>query len=91
MAFHLTGTLRIPKDLQSELLPLLDDHIAATRDEPGCRSFDVTQDKNDPETFHLAEIFDDEDAFAFHQKRGGASPWGIAAKDLERDFTTKIT
>ncbi len=86
MTVKLTGTIVIQADMQSRLLPLLNDHIEASRAEPGNLKFVITQDKTDPSVFHLDEEFTDEDAFAFHQKRGGASPWGEASKDLIRDF-----
>lgn len=87
MTVKLNGTITIPLDAQSELLPLLEDHIAASRAEPGNLKFEISQDKSDPEIFHLNEEFADDEAFAFHQSRGAATPWGSASKDLERNFT----
>lgn len=87
MTVKLTGTIIIPHERQNELLPLLEDHIAASRAEAGNLKFEITKDHADPEIFHLSEEFADEEAFAFHQKRGGASPWGSASKDLTRNFT----
>lgn len=87
MTVKLTGTIHIPIDQQDVLLPLLEDHIAASRAETGNLRFDITQDKNSPEVFHLDEEFVDEDAFSHHQTRGSASPWGVKSKDLTRNFT----
>ena len=86
MTVKLTGTIIIPKDQQETLLPLLDDHIAASRAEPGNLRFEISQDPENAEVFHLDEAFKDEAAFAFHQDRGGASPWGQASRELVRDF-----
>jgi (4S)-4-hydroxy-5-phosphonooxypentane-2,3-dione isomerase len=45
------------------------DHIRATRrSEPGCLQFDVAVDKTDPSTFHLFEIYADDQAIADHAK-----------------------
>jgi len=86
MTVKLTGTIVIPEALQNELLPLLNAHIEASRAEPGNLRFEITQDLQNPEVFHLDEAFEDEAAFAFHQKRGAASAWGYRSKDLTRDF-----
>ena len=83
---RLTGTITIPLDRQAVLVPLLDNHIALTRGEPGCIYFDVTQDPDTPEVFHVSELFTDETAFAAHQANGAARPWGPASADLVRDF-----
>ena len=87
MSVKLTGTIEIPLDQQPKLMPLLNDHIAASRSEPGNLKFDITQDDQNPAIFHLDEEFEDAAAFAYHQERGGASPWGGASKHLVRDFT----
>jgi len=86
MTVKLSGTLRIPMAQQSKMLPLMDDHIRATRDEAGNISFVISKDAHDPEIFHVSEEFVDQSAFDFHQKRGAASAWGIASKELVRDF-----
>ncbi len=39
---------------------------SAVEKEPGCRSFDVTVDENDPAHFFLFEVYDDEAAFKKH-------------------------
>ena len=83
---RLTGTIKIPLDQQASLVPLLNEHIALTRAEPGCIYFDVTQDPDTPEVFHVSELFTDEAAFTAHQANGAARPWGPASAGLTRDF-----
>ncbi|MCG3266228.1 putative quinol monooxygenase [Yoonia sp. I 8.24] len=83
---RLTGTIAIPADQLEQLVPLLEQHIALTRAEPGCLHFEVIQDAETPELFHVSELFTDEAAFAAHQANGAARPWGPASKDLVRDF-----
>lgn len=83
---RLTGTITIPLARQAALVPLLDEHIALTRAEPGCITFEVTQDPDTPEVFHVSELFTDEPAFAAHQANGAARPWGPASADLSRNF-----
>ena len=86
MTVKLTGSIIIPMDQQADLLPLLKNHIAASLAEPGNMRFEINQDPLDKETFHLDEEFVDQAAFEYHQKRGGASPWGQRSVDLVRDF-----
>jgi quinol monooxygenase YgiN len=53
-------------------------HIEATRrTEPGCLQFDVAVDKTDPRSFHLFEIYADDQALADHAK----SPTLAAIRD----------
>ncbi|WP_341365744.1 putative quinol monooxygenase [Yoonia sp. BS5-3] len=86
----LTGTIIIPKDMQADLLPLLEEHKALTRQEPGCLKFDVAPDADDPTLFHVDELFKDEAAFAHHQSAGAARPWGPASKELMRNFNKRL-
>jgi len=45
------------------------EHIAATRrTEPGCLQFDVAVDKDQPRTYHLFEVYADDQALADHAK-----------------------
>ncbi len=86
MTIKLTGTIIIPMDQQPRFLPLLDDHIAASRAEPGNLKFDITKDSGNPEVFHLDEAFTDAAAFEHHQTRTKSSPWGLQSQGLARDF-----
>ena len=45
------------------------EHVAATRrTEPGCLQFDVAVDKQDPRTYHLFEVYADDQALEQHSK-----------------------
>lgn len=68
-------------------LTLLPDHVTASRAEPGCLKFDLTQG-DDPLIWNLSELFADEDAFAAHQTRTKASEWGLSSQGIRREFTT---
>lgn len=65
-------------------LELLPDHAAASRAERGCLRFEVAQ-SDDPMVFTLSEVFVDEAAFAAHQERTAASPWGRRSGQIGRD------
>jgi quinol monooxygenase YgiN len=44
------------------------ENSAAARSEPGCQEFKVYRDKDDPRTFVLYEVYDDEAAFQAHRE-----------------------
>lgn len=86
---YLSGHLICRNDEEAEIvrqhLPL---HIALTRDEAGCVSFEVKQSQ-DPLTWSVEEEFRDETAFDAHQKRVAASEWGRATAGIERRYTIR--
>ena len=67
----------------------------ASRTEPGCRTYIVHQDPQEPSVFRIFEVYDDEDAFTAHggyphfetYALGRAIP---ALADRERAFTTVL-
>lgn len=63
----------------------LADHIALTRAEPGCLSFDIAE-TDDPFTFEVMESFRDRAAFDAHQARTRGSAWFAATRHILRDF-----
>ena len=71
------------------------DAQGSTRDEPGCFRFDILQDSNDSNLFHLYEVYEDEAANAAHrdtphykQWRSTVQPWFDG--DIERVAMTTI-
>ncbi|MCS5715484.1 antibiotic biosynthesis monooxygenase [Herbiconiux sp. CPCC 205716] len=69
--------------LVAEHLPA---HLALTRAEAGCVSFEVTPTE-DPLVWRVEERFDGEPSFRAHQARAAASAWGRATAHLARDYT----
>lgn len=61
-------------------------HIALTRAESGCLSFEVTQTA-DPLVWSVAERFVDANAFKAHQARAAASDWAVQTAGIARDYT----
>lgn len=62
---------------------------ASVRNEPGCRQFDVSQPADDPASFFLYEVYDDEAAFQDHMASDHfkhfdaiATPWTASKKVL---------
>ena len=60
-------------------------HIALTRAEPGCLSFDIDP-TDDPMVFEVMETFRTRDDFTAHQTRTRASAWFEATRSILRDF-----
>ncbi len=60
-------------------------HIALTRAEPGCLSFEITP-TDDPKVFEVMETFRTRDDFNAHQTRTRASVWFEATRGILRDF-----
>ncbi|MFC3169392.1 MULTISPECIES: GNAT family N-acetyltransferase [Paracoccus] len=84
--FGLTGRLVCADAGQMmTALSLLPDHIALSRDEPGCLHFDLWQDEN-PLVWHLSELFTDADAFAAHGARTRDSAWGRESEGFTFDL-----
>ena len=60
---------------------------ASVRDEPGCLVFDVIEDKTDPNTFHLYEIYESEAALAAHKE----TPHYAACRSVVNELLAKQT
>ena len=63
----------------------LAEHIALTRAEPGCLSFDVDPTDTDG-VWSVSERFVDEGAFDAHQRRVAASTWGRETAGIQRFY-----
>ncbi|MHA6690851.1 putative quinol monooxygenase [Devosia sp. A449] len=88
---HLTGYVEIPADRLAAVLQALPEHIALTRAEPGCLSFEIVHSADDPTRLLVAELFTDQAAFDAHQHRAGASAWARITAGLPRHYTITTT
>ena len=67
--FALVVKLRIKSDSIDKFMAAVQENGKAAREtEPGCRTFDILVDPNDPASAMLYEVYDDETAFEAHQK-----------------------
>ena len=82
----LTGYIDVPADRLRAVTAALPAHVALTRAESGCLSFDVTPDPTHPGRFTVAERFTDRAAFDAHQARAGASPWAEVTAGIARAY-----
>ena len=85
----LEGTIYTPPDQLEATQTALAEHIALTRAESGCLSFEVWPDPDNPLAFLVKGAFIDEEAFAGHQARTGASYWGKLTRGFEREYQTR--
>ncbi len=86
---RLTGQL-LCEDREEALLVVehLPAHIALTRAEPGCVSFDVSR-STDPLVWQVEECFADEAAFRAHQDRVARSEWGRLTVGIQRRYSIR--
>ncbi len=82
----LNGYLDFPADRLNDVRTALPDHIALTRAEPGCVSFEVDEDQDQPGRFNVSEVFVDQPAFDAHQARTRASDWFSVTQGIARHY-----
>ena len=86
MPVKLTGEFEVPAETLAEVEAHLAAHVAATRAEPGCLKFEVTQSAGNPCVFTVDELFADRAAFEAHQARVLAGPWWPVTRNAERRY-----
>jgi len=59
----------------------LGDSQGSVRDEPGCFRFDILQNTNDPNTFHLYEVYADDAALESHRNAPHYKKWRSIVAD----------
>jgi len=82
----LQGFINVPEDELEIIKVALVTHKQRTRQEAGCITFTVRQDKTDPCRFHVYEAFIDQLAFEQHQASVKSSPWGEVTKNVSRHY-----
>jgi quinol monooxygenase YgiN len=87
MVFH-TAHLEVREDAVEQFRARLLRHAKTTLDaEPGCRRFDIHQEKSDPTLFLLIEIYTDDAALETHR----ASPHYMQFRQDVKDWVTGRT
>lgn len=82
----LKGHIDVPDDRLDAVTTALPVHIALTRAEPGCISFEVLPSDTVPGRFKVTEVFVDQPAFDFHQERARNSDWFTITQGIPRDY-----
>lgn len=83
----LTGFIDVPADRLEDVRAALPTHIALTKAEEGCLSFDVVEDQITPGRFTVSEVFVNQQAFDAHQQRTKASEWFLITQGIPRSYT----
>lgn len=86
MKIQLKGYLDVPSERWDSVMNALPQHIALTRAEEGCISFEVTPSKDVAHRLMVAELFEDRTAFDAHQARTKASPWFEVTAGISREY-----
>jgi len=68
VSFVLEVKIRIKSEHVENFMAKLAENAKAARDEPGCKTFDVSVDPNDKTSVMLYEVYADEKAFQTHQE-----------------------
>ncbi len=83
---RLTGYMDAPLDKLDAVNAAVVDHIALTRAEGGCISFEVTPCLDVKGRFLVSELFESRDAFDHHQARASQSEWAEITKGMPRTY-----
>ncbi|NRP11920.1 MULTISPECIES: putative quinol monooxygenase [unclassified Aliiroseovarius] len=82
----LTGYIDVPEDRLAAVTAALPAHIALTRVEPGCLSFDVIANEDIPGRFNVTEKFASRADFEVHQQRMRTSQWAKITAGIPRHY-----
>ncbi len=86
MQIYLQGHITVPMDRLEQVRQALPEHIALTRAEEGCLSFDVVEDCEQPGRFYVSEEFENQAAFDVHQERTTRSSWFEIKQGISREY-----
>jgi (4S)-4-hydroxy-5-phosphonooxypentane-2,3-dione isomerase len=76
-------TLKIKSEERLRFLAAVeDDATCSVRDESGCLRFEAFQDTTDPDTYHLLEVYRDEQAVTAHRETAHYARWATASKEF---------
>lgn len=87
---YLQGHITVPAARLAAVRSALAEHIALTRAEPGCLSFEVSEDDAIPGQFNVREVFEDQAAFDAHQARTQNSEWFRITQGIPRDYSITV-
>lgn len=69
----------------------LGDSQGSVRDEPGCFRFDILQNSEDPNRFHLYEVYQDEAALDAHRNAPHYKKWRETVQDWFDGDVQRVT
>lgn len=82
MPYVVSVTINVLPEHRTAFIAAARDNAENSRKEPACRQFDVAQALDDPNRFHLYEVYDSAEGFTAHQQtahylrwRDAVNPW----------------
>ncbi|MBB5751558.1 putative quinol monooxygenase [Prosthecomicrobium pneumaticum] len=86
---HLDGHIDVPEERRAGVAAALAEHVALSRAEPGCLTFELRWSVDPPGRLLVSESFVDEAAFAAHQERMKNSAWFAVTAGLARHYAIR--
>lgn len=83
----LQGYISVSSDRIEAVKAALPEHIALTRAEAGCITFEVVQSETIQGRFIVSEVFVDQASFDVHQVRAKNSSWFKVTQGIPREYT----
>jgi len=84
-------TIKVKPERREDFIKaLLEDAKGSVEKEPGCLRFDVLQDKADPNTLYLYEVYRDEKALETHRTMPHYIKWRETVKDWFAADTSRV-
>ena len=79
--YVILGTIKVKPAHLDEFLLLLRAHAASSLAEPGCLRYDLLQDRNDPCTICLYEVFRSEQDLEIHHSQPYYKHWMAISRE----------
>ncbi|NQU61648.1 MAG: antibiotic biosynthesis monooxygenase [Rhodospirillales bacterium] len=81
--FAIFVTIKVKPGTAQAFRPLIEENaVAAVRDEPECRQFQVLTAEDDPETFFFYEVYDQASSLDHHRESAHYKKYVAAAGDM---------
>jgi autoinducer 2-degrading protein len=82
MPYVVSVTIQVIPEQREAFIAAARDNSEHSRKEPACRQFDVSQHLEDPNRFHLYEVYDSAEGFAVHQQTAHYLRWRDAVNPM---------
>ena len=90
--FAIFVTIKCKPGKGKDFMPIImENAVAARRDEPNCHEFRVMTAKDDPDTFRFFEVYTDEAALDTHREQPHYIKFRDAGADLIADRQIQMT
>ena len=84
--FYAINAIKLKPGVRDEFLRLLEPNARGSSKEPGCISFDIIQDKSNPDVIWFIEAYEEEKDFEDHQQTSHFKEWHPHFKRMIEEF-----